>query len=311
MRNKLTLLLLILALALTACGGTSTADDGLDDGVLDVVTTLGQIGDIAREVGGENVRVAALMGPGVDPHLYVATASDVDRLQEADIIFYNGLFLEAQMESILEQIAERKTAVAISRDIDRDRLLDSPTYQGEYDPHIWFDVQLWMEAVRTIRDVYIAEDPDHADAYNANADAYLEELEGLHQYVLDSVATLPREQRILVTAHDAFNYFGRAYGFDVRGLQGISTQSEASTGDVQELATFIADARIRALFIESSVPRRNVEAVQAAVAAKGHDVIIGGELFSDAMGSPDSEGGTYIGMVRHNVDTIVGALGEG
>lgn len=290
---------------ITACGG---ADAAVDDGKLNIVTTIGMIADIATNVGGEHVQVTGLMGPGTDPHLYVASASDVDKLQDADIIFYNGLFLEAQMEDVLEQLAERKTAVAVTKDIDRSLLLDSPQYQDEFDPHVWFDVTLWMQAAETVRDTLIEQDPENADSYRANAEAYLAELKELHAYVQAKAAELPPEQRVLITAHDAFNYFGRAYGFEVLGLQGISTQSEASTSDVQDLAQYISDNEIRAIFVESSVPVRTIEAVQAAVRDRGHDVEIGGQLFSDAMGDTATPEGTYVGMVHHNIDTIVGAL---
>lgn len=300
-------ILLILGLMLAACGGSGTASEA-DNGKLNIVTTIGQITDITREVGGDHVEVTGLMGPGTDPHLYVASASDVDKIQNADIIFYNGLFLEAQMEEILEQIGENKPAIPVTRDIDRDILLPSAQYEDEYDPHIWFDVTLWSEAVKTVRDVLVEQDPANAEDYNANAEAYLVRLQDLHQYVQDRAAELPAEQRVLVTAHDAFNYFGRAYGFEVLGLQGISTASEASTADVQDLADYIAENQIRAIFVESSVPVRNIEAVQAAVANRDWNVEIGGELFSDAMGDAGTPEGTYIGMVEHNIDTIVGAL---
>jgi manganese/zinc/iron transport system substrate-binding protein len=191
-------------------------------------------------------------------------------------------------------------------------LIPSPIYAGEHDPHVWFDVTLWMKAVEAVRDTLVEVDPEHAGAYQANAEAYLAQLAELHQYVTEQANRVPEQQRVLITAHDAFNYFGRAYGFDVRGLQGISTAAEASTADVQALADFIAENEIRAIFIESSVPVRTIEAVQAAVAAKGFNVEIGGQLFSDAMGDPDTPEGTYIGMVRYNIDIIVGALlGEG
>lgn len=303
---KFTILLLVGLLA-AACGGSESANE-TDNGKLNIVATIGQVTNITQEVGGDHVEVIGLMGPGTDPHLYVASASDVDKLQNADIIFYNGLFLEAQMEEILEQIGENKPAIPVSRDIDRDILLPSAQYEDEYDPHIWFDVTLWSEAVKTVRDVLVEQDPAHAADYNANAEAYLAQLEELHQYVQDRAAELPAEQRVLVTAHDAFNYFGRAYGFEVLGLQGISTASEASTADVQDLADYIAANQIRAIFVESSVPVRNIEAVQAAVANRDWNVEIGGELFSDAMGDSGTPEGTYIGMVEHNIDTIVGAL---
>ncbi len=323
--KKLFFLSMILSLLwLTACGGSSEpAASDLEPGEsmtvdqseaptlerpLNVVTTTGMINDIVQNVGGDLINVQGLLGPGSDPHLYVASAGDVDKLQEADVIFYNGLFLEAQMEDILEQLGERKTVVPVSAEIDPDRLLASPQYADEFDPHIWFDVTLWQEAVRTVANTLSEVDPANVDTYQTNATEYLAELGELQQYVVDQANRVPEQQRVLVTAHDAFSYFGRAYGFEVLGLQGISTASEASTSDVQDLADYIAENEIPAIFVESSVPVRNVEAVQAAVQDRGFDVVIGGELFSDAMGSEGSAEGTYIGMVRHNIDTIVGAL---
>jgi manganese/zinc/iron transport system substrate-binding protein len=300
-------LLAVSALVMAACGGAAEASDGGEE-KLQIVTTTGQIGDIARHVGGEFVDVTALMGPGVDPHLYVASEGDVDRLVKADVILYNGLFLEAQMADVLRQIGERKPAIPVAERIEPARLLPWANYADEYDPHVWFDVTLWMKAVEAVRDALAAADVDHAATYKANADAYLQELAELDAYVKQQAATVPPEQRVLVTAHDAFHYFGRAYGFDVKGLQGISTASEAGTADVRELAGFIAEHKIPAIFVETSVPVRNVEALQAAVRDRGGDVAIGGQLYSDALGSPDGDAGTYVGMVRHNIDTIVKAL---
>lgn len=301
-------LLAVSALAMAACGGAAEASDGGGEEKLQIVTTTGQIGDIARHVGGEFVEVTALMGPGVDPHLYVASEGDVDRLVKADVILYNGLFLEAQMADVLRQIGERKPAIPVAERIEPARLLPWANYADEYDPHVWFDVTLWMKAVEAVRDALADADADHAATYKANADAYLKELAELDAYVKQQAATVPPEQRVLVTAHDAFHYFGRAYGFDVKGLQGISTASEAGTADVRELADFIAEHKISAIFVETSVPVRNVEALQAAVRDRGGDVAIGGQLYSDALGSPDGDAGTYVGMVRHNIDTIVQAL---
>jgi manganese/zinc/iron transport system substrate-binding protein len=267
------------------------------------------IADITKNVGGDRVQVTALMGPGVDPHLYKASEGDVLRLQEADVIFYNGLHLEAQMGEVLERLNEFGIrTVAVTDQIDRSLLQSPPEFQGNYDPHVWFDVSLWMKAVEQVRDTLVELDSSSASQYEANAETYLTELEDLHQYVLDQANTIPEGQRILITAHDAFNYFGRAYGFDVRGLQGISTEAQAGTADVQALANYIVEKQIPAVFVESSVPQRNVEAVQAAVQAQGFKVRIGGSLFSDAMGSAGTPEGTYIGMVRHNIDTIVSAL---
>ncbi len=301
-------LLATLSVVVTACGGEAAASDIAGSGKLQVVTTTGQIGDMARHVGGELVEVTALMGPGVDPHLYVASEGDVDRLVQADVILYNGLFLEAQMADVLRQIGERKPAIPVAERIDPGQLLPWANYTDEFDPHVWFDVSLWMKTVDAVRDALAEADPDNAATYQANAEAYLAHLAELDAYVKQQAATLPAEKRVLVTAHDAFHYFGRAYGFEVRGLQGISTASEAGTADVRELADFIAERKIPAIFIETSVPVRNVEALQAAVRDRGGEVVIGGQLYSDALGSPDSDAGTYIGMVRHNIDTIVQAL---
>ncbi len=298
-----------LALLLASCStNNNTNDNPSPSGQLAVVATIGMIADIAGVIGGEHVAVHGLMGAGVDPHLYVASEGDVEALQNADIIFYNGLFLEAQMDDILKQLAERKTSVAVAEQIDPSLLLPWAAYEDEFDPHVWFDVSLWMKAAEAVRDTYIEVDPENAADYQANAEAYLAELSELHAYVQEQAARVPEEQRVLITAHDAFHYFGRAYGFDVRGLQGISTASEAGTADVRNLAQFIVEHQIRALFVESSVPVRNIEALQAAVEAQGFEVEIGGSLFSDAMGNPGTPEGTYLGMVRHNIDTIVGAL---
>lgn len=302
-------LFIVLIGLLTACGqtaGEAVAD--LSQRPIRVVTTIGMITDIVQNVGGERVQVTGLMGPGVDPHLYKASEGDVTRMAEADAIFYNGLHLEAKMGEVLEKMGDRAKTVAVTQAVDPSDLLAPPEFEGAYDPHVWFDVALWMKAVEPVRDTLIEMDPDHADLYRANAESYLSELNELHDYVKAQAERLPADQRVLITAHDAFNYFGQAYDFEVRGLQGISTAAEAGTADVQELADFIVERRIPAIFVESSVPPRTIEAVQAAVRAQGFDVQIGGELFSDAMGDPSTEEGTYVGMVRHNIDTIVGSL---
>lgn len=308
-RKRLMIFAILLALLVAACGQSADRPGGdLSERQIRVVTTIGMITDVAQNIGGERVSVTGLMGPGVDPHLYKASEGDVGSLSEADVIFYNGLHLEAKMGEVLEQMGGRIKTVAVTSGIDETRLLSPPEFEGAHDPHVWFDVALWTEVVETIRDTLIEVDPGSADLYRANAEAYLGELEELQAYVLEQTGGVPEQQRVLITAHDAFNYFGQAYGFEVRGLQGISTATEAGTRDVQTLAEFIAENQIPAIFVESSVPVRNIEAVQAAVQAKGFQVSIGGELFSDAMGDWGTEEGTYIGMVRHNVDTIVSAL---
>ncbi|HSL44610.1 MAG TPA: zinc ABC transporter substrate-binding protein [Anaerolineales bacterium] len=308
--KKLTLIVLLVTLLLSACvDGQSASNIPITDRKINVVTTTGMIADIVKNIGGDRVEVTALMGPGVDPHLYKASEGDVRSLQEADIIFYNGLHLEAQMGEVLERLNEfGVTTVAVTDKIDRSVLQSPPEFAGNYDPHVWFDVTLWMKAAEQVEESLTELDASSEAIYEANAEAYLTDLEELHQYVLDQANTIPAEQRILITAHDAFNYFGRAYGFEVRGLQGISTEAQAGTADVQALADYIVENEIPAIFVESSVPQRNVEAVQAAVQAQGFDVQIGGSLFSDAMGSEGTPEGSYVGMVRHNINTIVTAL---
>ena len=278
------------------------------EGRLNVVTTTGMVRDVVENVGGEHVRVTALMGPGIDPHLYKASEGDVRRLFRADIVFYTGLHLEARMGEVLEEMGTRARTVAIGEAVPAGRRLAPPEFEGAYDPHLWFDVGLWSLTVDTVAATLAAADPAHAADYRARAAAYRRALGELDAYVRAQAQRVPRETRVLITAHDAFNYFGRAYGFQVRGLQGISTASEAGTADVQALAAFIAERRIPAVFVESSIPRRTIEAVREAVRARGFDVQIGGSLYSDAMGNPGTPQGTYDGMVRHNIDTIVGAL---
>lgn len=291
---------------------SDNSQTGSDDEAVNIVATTGMIADAARVIGGDKVRVKGLMGPGVDPHLYKASAGDVALLSNADLILYNGLHLEGKMSEIFKQMEKRGIdTVAVTDGIDRGVLLAHPEYEGNYDPHLWFDVSLWKQVVADIGNSLIAEDPENADYYSANTDAYLVELTELDEYVKSKTDALPENKRVLITAHDAFNYFGKGYGFQVKGLQGISTDSEAGTADVQELAAFIVERQLPAVFVESSVPPKYIEAVQAAVGARGYNVEVGGEIFSDALGNPETPEGTYVGMVRHNIDTIVDALNKG
>ncbi len=303
MRNSI---LLGLALFLIlGCGGN---DDGERSGKLKLVATTGQVGDLLRKVGGERVQVTALMGPGIDPHLYKASAGDVERLRLADAIFYNGHHLEAKMGEVIEQMGASKPTLALAEVIAERRLLSHSDYQEHFDPHVWFDLELWREAVEAAGAKLAELDPPHAAEYEARARDYMTELDALHAYALDAFARVPEKQRVLITAHDAFGYFGRAYGLEVRGLQGISTVTEAGTGDVQHLAAFIAERRIPALFVETSVSPRAIQAVREAVRSRGFEVEIGGEIFSDALGNPGGPAETFLGMFRHNVDTIVSSL---
>jgi manganese/zinc/iron transport system substrate-binding protein len=295
------------------CGPADRADmTEISERKIRVVATTGMITDAVERVGRDRVEVIGLMGPGVDPHLYKPSEGDVTRIAGADVLFYNGLHLEGKMTDIFDQMERRsKRTVPVTKAIDRAKLLSPPEFEGNYDPHVWFEVTLWMVVVETIRDTLADMDPEHDDLYMGHAEAYLKELRDLHEFTQAETRKVPEAQRVLITAHDAFNYFGRAYGFEVRGLQGISTVAEAGTGDVRELSRFIADRKIPAIFVESSVPRRNIEAVQAAVRSLGFEVVIGGELFSDALGTAGTPEGTYVGMTRHNVETIVDALSGG
>jgi manganese/zinc/iron transport system substrate-binding protein len=275
---------------------------------LRVVTTVGMITDIVENVGKDRVEVKGLMGPGVDPHLYKATASDVKLLDSADIIFYGGLELEGRLTDTFVKMARSRPTVAVTEAIPQEKLREPTEFEGKFDPHVWFDVTLWQYAVKAINQHLGEIDPGSKDYYQQNADAYLKQLDDLHQYVKSQIERIPASSRVLITAHDAFGYFGQQYGVEVRGLQGTSTATEAGANDVQALTDFIAQRKIKAIFVETSVPESTIKAVQAAVKAKGHEVAIGGALFSDAMGQPGTSEGTYIGMVRHNVDTIVKAL---
>ena len=275
-----------------------------------VVTTIGMIADLAKNIGGEMVEVTSLMGTGVDPHLYKASAGDVTLVSQADLILYNGLHLEAGISGVLERLSDQKPnqVVAVTKNIDRLKLTAPPEFAGAYDPHVWFDVTLWTNVAETIRSALVKLMPSAEAHFQTRAKKYILQLEDLHIYVKEKATQIEASKRVLVTAHDAFGYFGQAYGFEVRGLQGISTATEAGTADVRNLAQFIADRKIPAIFVESSVPRQSIEAVQAAVQARKFEVQIGGELFSDAMGNPDTKEGTYIGMVQHNIDTIFDGL---
>ena len=295
-------------LLLPGCG-TAERRAPIGERRVQVVATTGMVADLARVIGGDRVEVEALMGPGVDPHLYRASEGDVGRMSRADLILYNGFHLEGKMVDLLGKLGDR--AAAVAETISQDQLLTPPAFEGNADPHVWMDVKLWQQATAATADALARVDPAHADAYHQRADAYRAEMDALDQYVRSRIAEIPERQRVLVTAHDAFNYFGRSYGFEVRGLQGISTATEAGTGDVQALAQFVAERQIPALFVESSVSPRSIEAVLAAVQARGHEVTIGGNLYADALGGAGSGAETYPAMIRANIDTIVDALAPG
>ena len=303
MKQWLGVMVLSLSFLLFGC---SAETEGEKEGI--VVATTGQIADAIKVISGDHLQVSALMGPGVDPHLYKATQSDLSKLDKAEVIFYNGLHLEGQMLDIFEQMAKDKTVLAVGETIDEKQLLASDTDAMLHDPHIWFDVELWKGVVKAISTQLQEEYPEFKADFQTNEAAYLKKLDDLQSYAEKRVNEIPQQQRILVTAHDAFNYFGRSQGFEVRGLQGLSTDSEYGVKDVQEMVDFLVENKIKALFIESSVSDKAMKAVIEGAKEKGHDIVIGGELFSDAMGAEGTTEGTYIGMYQHNIDTIVDAL---
>jgi manganese/zinc/iron transport system substrate-binding protein len=277
-----------------------------------IVCTVGMITDIAKNVAGEYAQVENVIGEGVDPHVYKPTRGDVVRLTQADVVFYNGLLLEGKMTDILESVATSgKKVKAVTEAIleDTDYLVDKPDGSGRTDPHVWMDVSGWQRAVLVVLATLIDFDPSNTEIYKSNASAYIEKLSALDAYVKAAMSTIPESQRVLVTAHDAFQYMGRAYGIEVRGVQGVSTESESGVHDLEELVDFIVGRKIPAIFFETSVADKNVRALVEGARARGHDVLIGGSLYSDAMGQSGSYEGTYIGMIDHNVTTIVNALG--
>jgi len=276
---------------------------------LNVVATTSMIADAARQVAGERAHVTALMGPGVDPHSYRQTRSDITALARADLVLWHGLYLEAQLEEFFLDLAKRRNVVAVGEAIEQDKLLSHANYKGRYDPHVWMDPQLWGTVVYAVRDALIKTDPEGEATYRSNADKHVAEIAKLVEYMKAVTVTVPEKSRVLLTAHDAFSYFGRGYDFDVLGIQGISTESEAGLRRVEELVNTIVDRNISAVFVESSVPERNVRALIEGAGARGQDVVIGGTLFSDAMGEPGTYEGTYIGMIDHNATLITRALG--
>lgn len=273
-----------------------------------VVATTGMLYDAVVNIGQDKVVADVIMGPGVDPHLYKATQGDLSKLNNADLIIYNGLALEGKMGEILEKLGKRKPVVAAAEKIPETKLLGAQGYQNAYDPHIWFDVELWTNAVNEVKEGLVKNDSLNAAFYEANAEVYLDSLRALHSYVTRRIQEIPENARILVTAHDAFGYFGKAYDIRVEGLQGISTVADIGLRDIARIIDLIIENNIKAIFVETSVSEKTVNAVIDGCKEKGHDVKIGGSLFSDAMGQLGTYEGTYIGMVKTNVNTIVESL---
>ena len=304
MKNYIIVLLVLITISCKKEVKNNTENEKLH-----VVTTTSQVTDLVKVIGGDNVVLEGLMGDGVDPHLYKASEGDVTKFYNADVIFYSGLHLEGKLEDVFEKMRHQgKKTVAVSDAISKKALISSADFASSYDPHFWFSIPQWKKATQYVADELSKLDVKNSAIYAKNAKKYIEKLTELEKENKVQLESFPKEKRILVTAHDAFAYFGKAYDFQVVSLQGLSTATEAGVQDVQRISSFIIEHDIKSIFIESSVPVRTVEALQAAVKAKGHIVEIGGTLYSDALGNPDTIEGTYIGMYAYNMKTIVNAL---
>lgn len=302
---KIQQLLIILTLfPIISCQPTETENDGR----LQVVATTGMLYDAVINIAGEKVIAQAIMGPGVDPHLYKATQGDLSKLNQADIIIYNGLYLEGKMGEILKKLSARKSIIAAAEAIPDEQLISSTVFGHSYDPHVWFDVSIWQEAVKEISSKLQAIDAENAAYYKQKTTAYLSTLDSLHGWVKTEIEKIPKKQRVLVTAHDAFGYFGRAYNIEVRGLQGLSTASDFGLKDIADITDLIIERNVKAIFVETSVSEKAINAVLIGCNEKGHEVTIGGYLYSDAMGEFGTPDGTYLGMVKSNVETITNGL---
>ena len=304
----LNLSIILISVVLASCRKSENVEN--DTGVINVVTTVGMVGDIVKHVAGDKVQVRNIIGEGVDPHLYKTTRNDVAELLNADVVFYSGLMLEGKMADVLVKVAAKgKPVYAVTELINEAYLLQPSEFAGHFDPHVWMDVEGWMKAVEAIVRAMEEFDPAHVDYYKNNAQDYLRTLSQLDNYAKKSLSSIPEKSRVLVTAHDAFNYFGRAYNITVMGIQGISTESEAGLKDINNLIDLIVDRQVKAVFVETSVADKNVKALIEGAQRKGAALRVGGTLFSDAMGRPGTYEGTYVGMIDHNITTITRALG--
>ncbi len=299
-------LLLIASICLVSCAHDEVAHNGK----IKIVTTTQMIKDVVENIGGDKVEVISLMGPGVDPHLYKATQGDLEKLSHADIIFYNGLHLEGKMQNVFERMSKTKSVVAVAQDIKEDDLILLAKKGNEvvHDPHIWHSVALWKQVLFPIQKTLSEFDNSNNDYFEANEKELSGQLQNLNNEIKETIAKIPKEQRLLITSHDAFNYYGRDYDIEVKGLQGISTVAEVGIKDVTEMVDLLVKRKVKAVFVESSVPKKPLEAVIQGCKQKGHAITIGGTLYSDAMGNDDTEEGTYIGMIKYNTNTIYEAL---
>ncbi len=302
----------VVVVAIAGClGGSSRAigEDSAGGRAFKVVCTTGMVADIVRHVVGEKGDVVGIMGTGVDPHLYQATRADIGKLIRADIVFYSGLMLEGKLSDALIKVGRKRPVHAVTESIDEKLLLEPPEFAGHFDPHLWMDVSLWKKCAASVARAMADFDSVNGDYYRGNYQRYAKKLDALDAYARRVLSSIPERSRVLVTAHDAFNYMGRAYGMDVQGIQGISTESEAGIDDLIGIVDLIVVRDVKAVFVETSVSRKNVESLIEGARSRGHEIVIGGSLFSDAMGAPGSYEGTYIGMIDHNVTVIARALG--
>jgi len=293
------------------CQKTPTPDTTLPSAGtrLKVLATVGMVADVVRQIGGDDVEVVQLMGSGVDPHLYKATRDDVRQIMTADLIFTSGLMLEGRLEDTFNKISRSRPLFAMTSRLPKEMLLSQPEAEAHPDPHVWMDVAAWANCLNVLVEGLSQKIPARADVFRSRADTYRQTLVALHEYGLTSMASIPEERRVLVTSHDAFSYFGRAYGLEVIGVQGLSTDSEAGLQRINELVDLLVSRKVTAVFVESSVPQKNMLALIDGAKSRGHDVKVGGELYSDAMGPRDSYEGTYVGMLDHNFTTVARALG--
>ncbi len=320
MNRFLSMLTVCCLLATTGCGAAHHPDHAEASSAehrfageykIQVVCTTGPVAEMIVKIGGPHVHVDNLMGPGVDPHLYRPIASDVRKLDAADAIFYNGMHLEGRMADLFVRMARSRATFAVTEDLKSrgdSRLRKPPEFEEMYDPHVWHDVALWSDCVRDMTEKLVQFDPTHAADYQRNAAKYIAELEELDAFCKSQIATIPEDRRVLVTAHDAFGYFGAAYGLEVHGLKGISTEEEKDIRHQEEIQAMIIERKIPAVFVESAVSHRTVQALIEPCRAAGHDLQQGGELFADALGAAGTPESSYTGMIRHNVRTIVAAL---
>lgn len=286
-------------------GAPAQAEEGYK-----IVGTVGMVTDIVKQVAGDRAEVEGLMGSGIDPHLYKPTRSDIGKLMSADVIFYNGLLLEGKMtDALIRAATSGKKVYPVTELLDEKFLLEPEEFAGLYDPHVWMDPSAWAKTVEVVRDKLIDYDPQGKAVYTRNAEAAIRKVNDLASYAEKVLMSVPEGQRVLITAHDAFNYFGRRFGYEVVGIQGISTESEAGVQDIERLVNLLVERNIKAVFVESTVSQRNIKALIEGAKARGHKVIIGGELFSDAMGQSGTYEGTYLGMIDHNASIVAKALG--